>query len=125
MHPRPIIFVCLVVFGMCLLGGCRTMAGRASLRRDINSMIDLLEQGAWEEMAERYVVPSDVEESKNGLKVQRNRQLVLAVLKEFKDKEAEFSSDGRCATFRIEEEDIPPQWRFEKVGRTWRIADVN
>ena len=101
------------------------MSRRASVKQDINAMVRLLEVGDWETLAERWVVPARAEESKNGLKEERNRQVLLAVLRVLAARDPEFSSDGRYATFLLDEEDLPDRWQFEKVEGHWRIAKVH
>jgi len=115
----------LSITGICVLVGCSRLDTNATLSRDLNSMIQLLENGAWNEMADQFVVPSLVAESKEGLKVEMNRQITLAVLKELATKEARFSKDGQSATFQIAGDDIPHDWRFENVAGRWQLADTH
>jgi outer membrane murein-binding lipoprotein Lpp len=115
---------CFAITGVCLLAGCSTLDKNATLRRDLDSMIQLLERGACNEMADQFVVASRVAEAKKGLKVQMNRQITLAVLKELTTKNATFSEDGQSATFQIAEDDIPHNWRFDHVAGRWRLAET-
>jgi len=122
---RRALLVYLLICGIGLSSGCRTMSRRESIRQDINAMARLLETGDWEELAEHWVIPARVEESKDGLENEWNRRVLLAVLRMLAARDPEFSSDGRHATFLIDEEDLPDRWRFEKVEGHWRIAEVH
>lgn len=101
-----------------------TLIKQDRLSRDLKSMIKLLESGAWNKMADQFVVASHVAEAKEGLKIEMNRQITLAVLKELATKNARFSQDSQYATFQIAGDEIPPHWRFEDVAGRWRIADT-
>ena len=102
-----------------------TLIKQHRLNRDLKSMIQLLESGAWNKMADQFVVPSHIAEAKEGLKIEMNRKITLAVLKELATKKARFSQDGQHATFQIAGGEIPPHWRFEDVAGKWRFADTS
>ena len=123
-HTCAILLLSAICAATCSISACTAIQAEASLRGDIDSMIGLMEEGKWNEMAENYVVPPRGEDAKRGLEKEYNQRVIIHILKEIRSLEPEFSADRTTATFHVKGDDIPNEWRFERSDGRWRLSET-